>query len=75
MPLFQMMVKTKQKGEKELFAKRERMTELLEDLRHRTEDFEQCSELDMIQQVLLALSDGPEEMVTMLYISFISEGK
>lgn len=45
------MQKAKQKGEKELLAKREGLMVQLEKLGRRIEEFPQCSELDMIQQV------------------------
>lgn len=47
----QVMQKAKQKGEKELLAKREGLMVQLEKLGRRIEEFPQCSELDMIQQV------------------------
>lgn len=38
-------------GEQELFAKRQRLTVQLEKLGRRSEEFQHCAELEMIQQV------------------------
>ncbi|KAG7518207.1 dynein heavy chain 12, axonemal [Solea senegalensis] len=46
----ELMQKAKQKGEQELLAKRQRLMVQLEKLGRRTEEFQHCSELDMMQQ-------------------------
>lgn len=45
------MLKAKQKGEQELLSRRERLMLELEKLGRRMEEFAECSELDMMQQV------------------------
>lgn len=50
-PFFQMLQTAKQKGEKELIAKKERLMLELVKLGSRAEEFSCCSELDMMQQV------------------------
>lgn len=45
------MLKAKQKGEQELLCRRERLMLELEKLGRRMEEFAECSELDMMQQV------------------------
>uniref|UniRef100_A0A8C7T925 Dynein axonemal heavy chain 12 n=1 Tax=Oncorhynchus mykiss TaxID=8022 RepID=A0A8C7T925_ONCMY len=47
----QVMLKAKQKGEQELLCRRERLMLELEKLGRRMEEFAECSELDMMQQV------------------------
>lgn len=49
--IFQMMQKSKETGQQELIAKRERLMVQLEKLGRRIEEFPHCSELDMMQQV------------------------
>lgn len=49
--LLQVMLKAKQKGEQELLSRRERLMLELEKLGRRMEEFAECSELDMMQQV------------------------
>ncbi|XP_041955531.1 dynein heavy chain 12, axonemal isoform X1 [Alosa sapidissima] len=54
LPIFELnnelMEKAKHKGEQELLQRRERLTMELEKLRRRMKEFEECSELDMMQQ-------------------------
>ena len=45
------MLKAKQKGAQELRGRRERLMLELEKLGRRMEEFAECSELDMMQQV------------------------
>uniref|UniRef100_A0A674AYD2 Dynein axonemal heavy chain 12 n=1 Tax=Salmo trutta TaxID=8032 RepID=A0A674AYD2_SALTR len=62
--LLQVMLKAKQKGEQELLSRRERLMLELEKLGRRMEEFAECSELDMMQQVTAqALWKDAEEAI------------
>lgn len=46
-----MLEKARKKGEQELLGRREKLMLELEKLSRRTEEYAECSELDMMQQV------------------------
>lgn len=58
------MEKAKHKGEQELLLRRERLTMELEKLSRRMKEFEECSELDMMQQVSPDLAEKSAASVT-----------